>query len=45
MRKNRISLFFFNHLKRVFGKTRERQFHDFIRYMNYDVEADPSNVY
>lgn len=45
MRKNRISLVFFKNLKRIFGKTRERQFYDFIRYMNYDVEGDPSNVY
>lgn len=45
MRKNKISLFFFNNLKRAFGKTREKQFNNFIKYMNYDVEADPSNVY
>lgn len=45
MKTNKISLFLFNHLKRVFGKSRERQFRNFVSYMNYDVEGDPSNVY
>ncbi len=45
MRKNKISLVFFNNLKRIFGEKREKQFNKLIEFMKYDCEEDPSNVY
>ena len=45
MRKNKISLVFLMNLKRVFGEKRKKQFWDIVRFMNYDYEEDPSNVY
>jgi hypothetical protein len=45
MKKNRISLFVFNNLKRIFGEKRRKEFDNFIEVMNYDCEEDPSNVY
>lgn len=45
MGKNRISLVFFNNLKRLFGEKRKKQFENVVKFMDYDVQEDPSNVY